>query len=173
MTSRRSPGGVTSRLVRGIGNSTAPRGKGQRRLCIVTYHRILAGPDPLLDEEPDSASFRWQMEVLAECFNVLPLHGAVHMPGPNAYRRAQSRSRSKRLSLGARPGLCPCCANIGCLDAGCMWNDIILESICSLPGSSLDLRTMDQDMVVSLRCACLPRRTASTATISTSAMCKW
>jgi peptidoglycan/xylan/chitin deacetylase (PgdA/CDA1 family) len=145
-------GNLTSRLVRGIGNTLAPRGKGAGRLCILTYHRVLATPDPLLDEEPDSAAFRWQMQVLAECFNVLPLHDAVHML---ASERMPPRAVAITFDDGYRsvhdlalPILCeyalPATVFVtsGCLDAGCMWNDIILEAIRAIPGPSLDLRAI-------------------------------
>ncbi|WP_227496638.1 polysaccharide deacetylase family protein [Massilia litorea] len=49
----------------------------QRSLVVVNYHRVLARPDPLLDTEPDVATFHWQMALLAECFNVMPLYEAL------------------------------------------------------------------------------------------------
>lgn len=149
-------GNLTSRLVRGIGDRLAPRGKGAGRLCVLTYHRILATPDPLLDEEPDSATFRWQMKVLAECFNVLPLHDAVHML---ATERMPPRAVAITFDDGYRsvhdlalPVLrefaLPATVFVtsGCLDAGCMWNDIILEAIRAIPGPLLDLSAVELGM---------------------------
>jgi peptidoglycan/xylan/chitin deacetylase (PgdA/CDA1 family) len=146
-------GGLTSKLVRGIGDGLAPRGKGEGRLCILTYHRILAAPDSLLDDEPDSECFRWQMEVLSDCFNVLPLHDAMHML---ATERMPPRAVAITFDDGYRsvhdlalPILreyeLPASVFVtsGCLDTGCMWNDIILEAIRAIPGVSLDLRAME------------------------------
>ena len=47
------------------------------RLCIINYHRVLNSYDPLLETEPDVKAFRWQMKLLANYFNVLPLHDAI------------------------------------------------------------------------------------------------
>src|SRR6478735_10045288 len=68
---------LTSRLIRVVGDAIAPGKPGEGRLCIINYHRILEQPDPLLSSEPDIATFRWQMQLLAKCFNVMPLHDAV------------------------------------------------------------------------------------------------
>ncbi len=148
---RTSPalGRFTSSMVQGIGNRLAPRGKGDGRLCVLTYHRILPAPDYLLDEEPDRDSFRWQMQVLAECFNVLPLHDAL---GMLATERMPPRSVAITFDDGYRsvhelalPILrefnLPATVFVtsGCLDAGCMWNDVIIEAIRAMPGPSLDL----------------------------------
>lgn len=146
-------GDFSSKLIRGIGNSLAPRGKGAGRLCVVTYHRILAAPDPLLDEEPDSAIFRWQMEVLAECFNVLPLHDALQMlatesmpPRAVAISFDDGYRSVHDLALPVlREFNLPATVFVtsGCLDTGCMWNDVILEAIRAISGPWLDLRAFD------------------------------
>src|SRR4051812_42251941 len=68
---------ITSRLLRAAGDRIAPRGVGEGRLCILSYHRILDKPDPLVEGDPDVNTFRTQMALLAECFNVLPLAEAV------------------------------------------------------------------------------------------------
>ena len=47
------------------------------RLLILTYHRVLARPDPLLKDEPDAKTFAAQMDVLSSYCNVLPLPEAV------------------------------------------------------------------------------------------------
>ena len=79
MTNARKFTGLSGRFIRAAGDTIAPRGKGDGRLCIVNYHRILPAPDPLLDSEPTVDTFRWQMELLARCFNVMSLHDAVRM----------------------------------------------------------------------------------------------
>ena len=64
-------------LMRAIGNSYALWPARKARLCIVNYHRILQAPDPLLENEPDVATFREHMKMLADCFRVLPMHEAL------------------------------------------------------------------------------------------------
>lgn len=143
-------GAFTSSLVNGIGNRIAPQGKGEGRLCVLTYHRILAAPDYLLDEEPDGASFRWQMQMLAECFNVLPLHDAL---GMLAAERMPPRAVAITFDDGYRsvhdlalPVLrefdLPATVFVtsGCLGDGCMWNDVIIEAVRNIDGPVLDLR---------------------------------
>lgn len=137
-------------LIRSIGDQIAPRAKGRGRLCIVNYHRILEAPDPLLDSEPDVATFRWQMELLAEHFNVLPLHDALdmlereRMPAraiaitfDDGYRSTHDLAMPilKSLNLPATVFV-----TTGYVDEGTMWNDRILEVVRNLPNGELDMR---------------------------------
>ncbi len=146
-------GRFASRMVRTIGDRIAPRAQGAGRLCVLTYHRILNGPDYLQDEEPDSAGFRWQMQVLAEHFNVLPLHQAVAMLSaermpPRAvavtfddgYRAVHDLALPilREFSLPATVFV-----TSGYLDGGCMWNDVIIEAVRLIPATSLDLRAIN------------------------------
>lgn len=146
-TIRHSP--LTARLLRAIGDWIATNEKDSGRLCIVNYHRILPAPDPLLDSEPDIETFRWQMELLAKCFNVLPLYDAVQMLGvepmpPRAvcitfddgYRSTYELALPvlKELNLPATVFV-----TAGCLDKSSMWNDKIIEAIRRLPVGELDL----------------------------------
>lgn len=132
------------------GNRIAPHGKGQGRLCVINYHRIVEYPDPLLESEPDVKSFRWQMELLADCFNVLPLHDAVHAL---ADERMPPRAVSITFDDGYRSVhdfALPILKELGLpatvfvatryMHGGRMWNDTILEAIRRLPAGNLDLR---------------------------------
>lgn len=125
------------------------------RLCVVNYHRILARPDPLLDSEPDLAAFRWQMRVLAECFNVLPLRDAV-----TALREQRLPPRAVCITFDdgyrsvhdlALPVLrefgLPATVFVasGCIGERSMWNDRILEAVQTLPAGRLDLRELGLD----------------------------
>ena len=65
MTTYRNLPPLTARLIRTIGDAVAPSAKGAGRLCIVNYHRILEQPDPLLESEPNVATFGWQIALLA------------------------------------------------------------------------------------------------------------
>ena len=58
----------------------SPAGR-RAKLSTLIYHRVLPEPDPLRTGDPDAATFRWQMGLLARHFNVLPL--------PEAARRLQ------------------------------------------------------------------------------------
>jgi len=149
MTKARTLAGFPARLVRAAGDMIAPRSKGAGRLCILNYHRILLAPDPLLASEPTVDIFRWQMELLSSCFNVLPLHDAVEML---ATERMPPRAVAITFNDGYRSthdlalpvlrefGLpATVFVTTGHMDSGSMWNDIILEATRRLPDGELDL----------------------------------
>ena len=145
-----SPSRMTSRLIRILGDKIAPRGKGDGRLCVLNYHRILQNADPFLDSEPDIETFHWQMELLASCFNVMPLPEALdclakeRMP-PRAvcisfddgYRSVHDLALPvlKKFSLPATVFV-----TSGYIDGDNMWNDRIIEAVRQLPPGELDLR---------------------------------
>lgn len=152
MTKPLSPNRLTSRLIRAVGDRIAPRGKGEGRLCILNYHRILHAADPYLDTEPDTKAFHWQMELLASCFNVMPLPEALdclaheRMP-PRAvcisfddgYRSIHDLALPilKKFALPATVFV-----TSGHVDGDNMWNDRIMEAVQLLPAGELDLRDM-------------------------------
>jgi peptidoglycan/xylan/chitin deacetylase (PgdA/CDA1 family) len=141
--------GVGSRLVRFVGNRLTQRGPGHGRLCILNYHRVLERADPLLDAEPDLAAFRWQMKLLADCFNVLPLDQAVDalargtMP-PRAvcitfddgYRSTHDLALPVLREFGFPATVF---VTTGYVGSGSMWNDRILESLRGMEAQRLDL----------------------------------
>lgn len=150
MTAYKKSSSLKSRLTRLVGDQIAPRGQGAGRLCIVNYHRILGTLDPLLESEPDINTFRWQMGLLADCFNVMPLHEAVvrlaseRMP-PRAvcitfddgYRSTHDLALPvlKEFDLPATVFV-----TTGYVGEGNMWNDRIIEAVRRLPSGQLDLR---------------------------------
>jgi peptidoglycan/xylan/chitin deacetylase (PgdA/CDA1 family) len=150
MTAHKKHSRLTGRLIRLIGDKIAPRGKGDGRLCIVNYHRVLEHFDPLLKSEPDIQTFRWQMELLAECFNVLPLHDAAlalateRMP-PRAiaitfddgYRSILDFAVPILNELGLPATVF---VTSGYLDENNMWNDRIIEAVRLMKSEHLDLR---------------------------------
>ncbi len=142
-------GAIGQALLRTLGNSIASKRAGEGRLCVVNYHRILKAQDPLLETEPDVATFRWQMELLATCFNVLPLHEAVQLIGTG---RMPPRAVCITFDDGYRsvhdlalPVLqefkLPATVFVtsGYVGGGNMWNDHIIEAVQSLPPGQLDL----------------------------------
>jgi peptidoglycan/xylan/chitin deacetylase (PgdA/CDA1 family) len=164
----------TASMVRTAGDLIAPRGKGAGRLCILNYHRILALPDPLIDSDPDVETFRWQMRLLAECFNVMPLHDAVQamaserMP-PRAVAITFDDGYSSFHDL-ALPVLmeyelpATVFVTTGHMhQKGSMWNDMILEAVRRMPPTVLDLRELGLGELP-LRTAEQRRRTAQVLT---------
>ncbi|MCU6434133.1 polysaccharide deacetylase family protein [Undibacterium sp. Jales W-56] len=155
MTARTKNGLLTSVFIRSIGDSIARLSK-QGRVCIITYHRILACADPLLETEPDVTTFYWQMKVLAEHFNVLPLHDAVlamkedRLP-PRAvcitfddgYRSTHDLALPilKEFNLPATVFV-----TTAYLGEGNMWNDRIIEAIRRVPDGALDLQEIGMGM---------------------------
>jgi peptidoglycan/xylan/chitin deacetylase (PgdA/CDA1 family) len=141
--------GIGSRLVRFAGNSMASRRPGRGRLCILNYHRVLERADPLLAAEPDVNAFRWQMKVLADCFNVMPLDEALdalaqdRMP-PRAvcitfddgYRSTHDLALPVMREFGFPATVF---VTTGYVGSGSMWNDRILESLRALEAEQLDL----------------------------------
>jgi hypothetical protein len=94
-------------LIRAAGNMLARR-RGAERLFVLNYHRILAQPDPLFDDEPTVDTFRWQMQLLARCFNVLPLPEAMTRLAAGACRRAPSASPSTTATARRTTWRCRC-----------------------------------------------------------------
>lgn len=144
---------VTASLIRAVGDGMAPRKAGGGRLCVLNYHRILSAPDPLLDSEPDVAAFDWQMQLLKQCFNVLPLHEATRrlvsgrMP-PRAvaisFDDGYRSIHDLAMPILARHGLpATVFVTTGHMhDDGSMWNDMILEAVRRLPVTPLDLTVL-------------------------------
>ncbi|CAH0217571.1 Poly-beta-1,6-N-acetyl-D-glucosamine N-deacetylase [Massilia sp. Bi118] len=146
----RHPG---ARLVRFAGDRLARQESEGRRLCILNYHRVLAQPDPLVGFEPHLAIFRWQMKLLADGFNVLPLSDAVDLL---ARGRLPARAVAITFDDGyrsvhdlalpvLREYMLPATVFVtsGFLDHGNMWNDRILEAVRRLPDGALDLGAHD------------------------------
>jgi peptidoglycan/xylan/chitin deacetylase (PgdA/CDA1 family) len=140
------------RLLRMLGNAVASKRDGAGRVCVVNYHRILEAHDPLLESEPDVATFRWQMKLLATCFNVIPLHDAVQLIGsgrmpPRAvcitfddgYRSVHDLALPilQEFKLPATVFV-----TSGFVGGGNMWNDRIIEAVQNLPQGQLDLSAL-------------------------------
>lgn len=141
---------LTSRVIRAIGDRVASPGGANARLCIVNYHRVLETRDPLLHPEPDIRTFRWQMKLLADCFNVLPLHDAVEalarrtlppravcITFDDGYRSVHDHALPilKEFNLPATVFV-----TTGYMTESNLWNDRILEAVRRLPTGLLDLR---------------------------------
>lgn len=141
--------GVAAPLVRRIGDWIAKTQRGQGRLCVLNYHRILETPDPLLAAEPDIAAFRWQMQVLADCFNVLPMDRAlaaladgslppraVCITFDDGYRSIHDLALPVLREFGFPATVF---VTTGFVDQGSMWNDRILEALRTTEAKRVDL----------------------------------
>lgn len=148
MTTRTSYSPLTGLTLRALGNAIGST-IGRNRVCVINYHRILSFPEPLLASEPDVHAFRWQMELLARCFHVMPLHDALQAV---AIGKVPQRAVCITFDDGYRSihelalpvlrefGL-PATAFVtsGYIGQGSMWNDRIIEAIQTLPAGKLDL----------------------------------
>ncbi len=136
-------------LLRFLGNAVAHVKRGEQTLFVITYHRILSKPDPLLESEPDVAEFRWQMEVLARCFNVLPLSQAlkqldagrlppraVCVTFDDGYRSVHDLALPVLREFGLPATVF---VTSGFLDGGTMWNDRIITAVQSLKTEQVDM----------------------------------
>lgn len=151
MMRNRSISPFTRWLVRLAGHLVS-WGPGRNRFLVVNYHRVLSAPDALLGSEPDLPTFRWQMELLSSCFNVLPLEDAVRA---SAAGRLPPRAVCITFDDGYRslhnlalPVLrefdLPATVFIasGHIDKGNMWNDRIIEAVQAMPHGMLDLEDL-------------------------------
>jgi len=115
---------------------------------ILTYHRVLENPDPLLPSEPDAERFAAQMALLAKHCSVLSLPDAVHrlckgtLP-PAAVSITFDDGYRNNLDV-ATPVLqrynLPATVFVmqKAIETGVMWNDVVIEAVRRAP-AMLDL----------------------------------
>jgi peptidoglycan/xylan/chitin deacetylase (PgdA/CDA1 family) len=123
------------------------------RLTILTFHRVLPQPDPLLPDLPDVVEFEAQMRWVREWFNVVPLARAIEqlraggicsralaITFDDGYADNEELAAPilQRLGLPATVFVAP-----GFLDGGCMFNDRIIEAVRRFDGDVLDLQDLD------------------------------
>ncbi|WP_313702875.1 polysaccharide deacetylase family protein [Massilia sp.] len=164
---------MNEHIIRSTGNAIARLTRGNGRVAIVNYHRVLAAPSPFLRSEPDIGIFTWQMELLARCFNVLSLREAlaaidsgrvppraVCITFDDGYRSVHDLALPvlRRLGLPATVFV-----SSGYVDGRNMWNDRIVEAVETLPAEELDLAEFGLG-VYSLRT--IPERTATLGSLT-------
>jgi peptidoglycan/xylan/chitin deacetylase (PgdA/CDA1 family) len=143
-------GRLGAAALRTAGNAIALL-SSRRSLAVVNYHRVLAQPDPLLESEPDLVAFRWQMALLAECFNVMPLYDALRaldagklpprtvcITFDDGYRSVHDLALPILREFKLPATVFVTSGYVGD-DAGNMWNDRIIHVVQSLPAALLDL----------------------------------
>lgn len=122
---------------------------GRGKLNIFIYHSVKAAPDPLMPFEPDVARFDMILGFLRRWFTVLPLGEAVQRLSDGTLPSAAASitlddgyadNLTRLLPLLERHGL-PATVFVadGYLDGGCMWNDVIIESVRGCKADRLDL----------------------------------
>ena len=121
---------------------------GRRWLSVLTYHRVLPQPDPLLPGLMDAREFENQVATLASSFNVLPLHRAIEaLAGGTLPSRAASitfddgyaDNHQVALPILKRYGMhATFFVASGYLDGGWMWNDGVIEGVRSTACPSID-----------------------------------
>lgn len=132
----------------------ASQGGNKGRLSVLIFHRVVSETDPLLNWDPDAATFTQLMVWAKECFTILPLDEAV--------RRLSERSLPPRAAsitfddgyadnyYVARPILeslgltATFFISTGYLNGGIMWNDMVIEAIRNCRTSHLDLSSIGQ-----------------------------
>lgn len=121
----------------------------QKKLFILIYHRVLDGPDFMRPGEVDKSIFTWQMQLLANYFNVLPMADALaKLQDGSLPSRAVCITFDDGYAdnyLNALPILqqfqLPATFFVasGYLDGGRMWNDTIMEAVRHAKPEQLDL----------------------------------
>lgn len=143
---------IKNKLVTQAGKVFSPGGK-KAKLVILTYHRILEGPDPLRQGDYTANIFDWQMKILKENFNVLPLLDAVDgLENKNLPPRAicitfdDGYADNSEIALPIlKKWNLPATFFIstGFIDGGMMWNDIVIESVRKVSEDMLDLSKLE------------------------------
>jgi len=126
----------------------SPQGR-RARLTILAYHRVLTDPDPLRPEDPVAETFRWQMRLLAREMNPLPLDEAIE-------RLQEGRLPARAVAVTFDDGYAdnaevalpilreegvPATFFVatGYLNGGCMFNDMLIETVRQIPSMAVDL----------------------------------
>ncbi|MBS1188670.1 MAG: polysaccharide deacetylase family protein [Rhodocyclaceae bacterium] len=124
-----------------------------RRLAIVVFHRVRPRRDALFPGEPDRPQFAAIMEMLAHCFNCLPLDEAVERLSANrslpnravaiTFDDGYADNYTEAVPILQHNGLTATFfIASGFVDGGCMWNDEAVETLRAFPGAEIDLRPL-------------------------------
>lgn len=126
----------------------SPAGPGAR-LNIFIFHRVLPAPDPMVTDVPDAPAFEAVCSWLAAWFNVLPLAPAAELlaKGDLPERAAAitfddgyQDNCTVAMPILQRHGLTATFfIATDYLNGGCMWNDVVAESVRQCAAPVLDL----------------------------------
>jgi len=123
------------------------------RLAVLIYHRVRSDTDPLTPYDMKAEQFDWEMRLLRNYFNVLPLGDALAaMANGTLPERAVSITFDDGYTDQVKVAL-PILRKYGhhatffiptgYLSGGCMWNDLVIETIRYHNGSELDLSALN------------------------------
>lgn len=125
---------------------------GRRQLLILTYHRVLREPDPLLPQAVDAARFEQHVRILKERFRPMALSEAVARlySGSLAPRSVcitmddgYANNHDVALPILRKHGVpATCFVATGFIGGAPMWNDAVIEAIRRTALTTLDLRGM-------------------------------
>lgn len=116
----------------------SPRGR-RARLTVFSYHQVLESPDELRVGEPTSEEFDEDLRIIAAHFNVLPMSRAVSLLAAGelpdcaatiTFDDGYRNNYSLAAPLLEKHGLSATIyVATGPIDAGIMWNDLIIDAI--------------------------------------------
>lgn len=139
---------LTSKVLHGITGRVSPGGPNGK-LSVLCYHRVMPMADPLHPFDVDRESFAWQMRILVEHFDVLPLSEAVvRLRKGTLPARAASITFDDGYADNVQVALPILLRNnlsatffiaTGFLNGGRMWNDSVIEAIRLTQQDRLDL----------------------------------
>jgi peptidoglycan/xylan/chitin deacetylase (PgdA/CDA1 family) len=135
-------------MLRPLLSLLTPAGRAAR-LSVLIYHRVLPSADPLLTGDPDATRFRWQMRILRNYWNPLPLDEAIQrlrsgsLPARAVavtFDDGYADNATQALPILLEEGV-PATFFIatGFLNGGRMFNDTVIETVRRLPAGSVDL----------------------------------
>ena len=120
-----------------------------KRLSVLIYHRVRPEPDPLTPDDPDVATFDWQMRLLARYTYILPLPEAVQRLSDGTlpdrataitFDDGYADNHEHALPILQKHGLSATFfIATHFLNGGRMFNDTLIEALRRAPEGTLDL----------------------------------
>ncbi len=139
--------------MRSVASALSPAGE-RGSLLVLTYHRVLPEPDPMLPDEPDARTFAAQMDLVRELFQVLTVSEAADrlrtgtLPARAAcitFDDGYANNRQIAAPILQERGLrATFFVTVGYLGGGRMFNDTVIESMRVAP-ETFDLRDLGLD----------------------------
>lgn len=130
--------------------------KKKQHVSILTYHRVLPEVDYMRPLEPTVSDFEWQMELLSQHFNPLPLSDALAMLEYGelperavcvTFDDGYANNEEFALPILRQFGI-PATVFVATdfLNGGRMWNDSVIEVLRIAEGDILDLSGVGLDL---------------------------